>query len=292
MLTLSDNTPGYLLEKSQMIYTVVFTALFSIFLFIITLPFSKGFLAMMGDIEAFNFCIVVYVISLLVVVISKRLMYVRGKKGDMHFSSYILWDLTEVLVVSLTYTLLIEYGTRSGYFDPGRSFPVVFVMSFVYCLLSLGIPYLLAGMYFDIQAKDNIIRMTNFADVVSDEPVPAAEEQKITLFDNSGSLKFSVSASNLYYIESDDNYIKVWYMDNGQTLKQYMLRCRLKTVEESFRDSSLVRCHRKYIVNISKVRVLSKERGGYYLDMGTELIEPIPVTKTYEEAVLAKFNSR
>ena len=30
-----------------------------------------------------------------------------------------------------------------------------------------------------------------------------------TLFDNNGSLKLSLSLDNLYYIESDDSYIKV-----------------------------------------------------------------------------------
>ena len=134
--------------------------------------------------------------------------------------------------------------------------------------------------------------MINYGNVVSDEVLPSHEEQKITLFDNSGVMRLSVSASNLYYIESDDNYIKVWYLDNKEVLKQYMLRCRLKTVEDSFRDSELVRCHRKYIVNMSKVRVLSREKGGYYLELDSDLIDPIPVTKTYEETVLARFNAR
>ena len=71
-----------------------------------------------------------------------------------------------------------------------------------------------------------------------------------------------------------------------------MLRCRLKTVEESFAESDLVRCHRKYIINISKVQVLSKEKDGYQLDLGVESIGAVPVSKTYEAAVLSRFNSR
>ena len=62
-----------------------------------------------------------------------------------------------------------------------------------------------------------------------------------------------------------------------------------KTIEESFRDSDLVRCHRKYIVNMSKVRVLSREKGGYFLELDSDLIDPIPISKTYEEAALARF---
>lgn len=75
-------------------------------------------------------------------------------------------------------------------------------------------------------------------------------------------------------------------------MKQYMLRCRLKTIEDSFADSGLVRCHRKYVVNMQKVSLLTSEKDGYYIDLGIEGVNPIPITKTYESAVLARFNSR
>ena len=101
-----------------------------------------------------------------------------------------------------------------------------------------------------------------------------------------------MNPDNLYYIESDDNYIKVWYTDNKGDLKQYMLRCRLKTVEESFKGSSLVRCHRKYIVNLSKVSMLRKESDGYVLDLANEEIQPISITKTYTDAVLSHFTDQ
>ena len=128
----------------------------------------------------------------------------------------------------------------------------------------------------------------SYDNVVTDEPT-TPDTQKITLFDNNGSLKLSLSLENLYYIESDDNYIKVWYTDSKGDLKQYMLRCRLKTVEESFRGSALVRCNRKYIVNIRKVKVLRKESDGYVLDLDNEAIPTLPVTKTYTDTVLSHF---
>lgn len=133
----------------------------------------------------------------------------------------------------------------------------------------------------------------NYENVVTDEPArPESQKQKITLFDNSGALKLSLNPENLYYIESDDNYIKVWYTDSKGDLKQYMLRCRLKTVEESFKGSSLVRCHRKYIVNLSKVSMLRKESDGYVLDLANEEIQPITVTKTYTDTVLSHFTEQ
>ena len=130
----------------------------------------------------------------------------------------------------------------------------------------------------------------SYENVVTDEPIkPDTKMQKITLFDNSGALKLSLNPDNLYYIESDDNYIKVWYTDSKGDLKQYMLRCRLKTVEESFKGSGLVRCNRKYIVNINKVAMLRKESEGYVLDLANETIPPLPVTKTYTDTILSWF---
>ena len=42
---------------------------------------------------------------------------------------------------------------------------------------------------------------------------------------------------------------------------------------------------------MDKVKVLRKEKEGYELDLDNDLIPPIPVTKTYEADVLARFNS-
>ena len=50
-----------------------------------------------------------------------------------------------------------------------------------------------------------------------------------------------------------------------------------------------MRCHRKYIVNIKKVKVLRKESEGYLLELDNEAIQPLTVTKTYTDTVLSHF---
>ena len=149
-------------------------------------------------------------------------------------------------------------------------------------------------MYFAIVDKNRTIRLMSSKGVVTEDApednMTKKEEYQFSLFDNSGALKLSIKSSNLYYIESDDNYIKVWYTDSKGELKMYMMRCRLKTVEDNFRDSSLIRCHRKYVVNADKVKVLRKESEGYLLDLDNESIPPLVVTKTYLDNVLARFS--
>ena len=185
---------------------------------------------------------------------------------------------------------------NSGAFECGiidlqdRTFLEIYLNAAVYSFVSLIIPAVIAGMYFTIIDKNNTIRLMNYRNVVTDQPVDVREEQKVTLFDNNGVLKMVVNLENLYYIEANDNYVIVWYTDSKGAMKKYMIRCRLKTIEESFKGSSLVRCHRQYIINIDKVKVLRKEKDGYELVLDSDLIAPIPVTKTYSANVLSMFN--
>ena len=281
-----DKIPGYLLGKYQLIGTVTFSVLFAVVFLNIYIPFSDTAWFGLGDSVMFLLTIVFTGAAIMTLILSRLLMYRSKKLFEMTYAGYTLWCILEIVFICGFYTWLTIDLTA----PVDESVWKTFGRSLLYGTIALGVPYLISGMYFAIIDKNNTIRLMNYENVVTDEPVrPDTQMQKITLFDNSGTLKLSLSPENLYYIESDDNYIKVWYTDSKGELKQYMLRCRLKTVEESFKGSGLVRCNRKYIVNIHKVNTLRKESEGYFLDLANEAIPPIPVTKTYTDTVLSYF---
>ena len=283
--------PDYLRGKYQLIGTVTFTSFFSIVFMLVSIPFSHNAWFKLGASQAFAFTAVFFVLSLLLVILSKKLMYATRTLFKMTYLQYLLWNMGEVVLICVLYTALSVQGEALGIIEIEKdSITRIFLNAFVYCFISLYIPYIIAGMFFAIVDKNKTIRLMNLNDVVSDEPETRKDARKITLYDNSGVMKLSISLSNLYFIESDDNYIMVWYEDSKGEMKKYMLRCRLKTVEASFKGSSLVRCHRKYIVNMDKVKVLRKEKDGYELDLDSDAIPPISITKTYSENVLARFN--
>ena len=284
-MNLNTKIPGYLLGKYQLIGTVTFAVLFAVVFLNIYIPFSETAWFRLGNSAMFLKTLIFAAISICMLIVSRMLMYQSKKSYEMTYVGYIIWCLMEIVIISGFYT-----WTTMGIFPLTDETRIdIFSRAFLYSSIALGIPYLIAGMYFAIIDKNNTIRLMSYENVVTDEPVKAEAQQKITLFDNSGALKLSLNLENLFYIESDDNYIKVWYSDNKGELKQYMLRCRLKTVEESFKESGLVRCHRKYIVNIKKVSMLHKESDGYVLELCREEIPPISVTKTYTDIVLGHF---
>ncbi len=282
---MNKKLPGYLLEKNRLVGTVTFSVLFALIFLNLYIPFSDTAWFGLGNSQTFLFTAGFAFISILIMVISRTVMYHTSRLWEFTYLGYVLWCIMEVLLICAFYTFVTVDVVRSG----GGGWIQVFSRALLYGSISLIIPYILTGMYFTIMEKNKTIRLMNSPDVVSDEQVSSKAEGKITLFDNSGALRLSVRTSNLYYIESDDNYIKVWYMDSGGELKTYMMRCRLKTVEQSFQDTSLVRCHRKYIVNLDKVKVLRREKDTYYLELDCDSIPPLSVSKTYTGAVLDRF---
>ena len=292
---MNKKLPGYLLGKYQLIGTVTFSVLFALVFLNIYIPFSETAWFGLGGSMMFVQTVVFVSSSIALLIISRMLMYQTRKLFELTYIEYIVWCFLEVASIAGVYTWITTDVIANEALEAmmGGGGWTIYRRSFMYVLIALGMPYILSGMYFAIIDKNNTIRLMNYEHVVTDEPQkPVAELQKITLFDNSGALKMSISPENLYYIESDDNYIKVWYTDSKGVLQNYMLRCRLKTVEDSFKGSGLIRCNRKYIVNLSKVSMLRKENDGYYLDLSNETIPPLPVTKTYTDSVLAYFTEQ
>jgi hypothetical protein len=87
--------------------------------------------------------------------------------------------------------------------------------------------------------------------------------------------KIETGEHELLFIESADNYSTFYIPGNGEIKKQ-MLRGSLKRMEEQAQHGSLYRCHRTYIVNLSKVISVSGNAQGYRLHFNeTELTVPV-----------------
>lgn len=286
MSFLSKQVPDYFRGKRQLVHTVMFTVLFALVFLIVALPFSTGSWMALGRSWNFLYTAGFIVLSGAIIAVSRTIMYKTRNRLRLTYLWYILWCIGEILAIVLIYSFM----TIGILGEPWDEFFWIFGRALVYGSFALVIPYVLCGLYYAVQDRDRIIRLMDYRNVVSDESVPASRTDKITLIDASGVMKLCVSASNLYLIESNDNYIIVRYTDSRNEMQSYMMRCRLKTVEESFKGSSLVRCNRSTIVNIDKVKVVRKEKDGYVLELDSELISPIPITKTYAGPVLGKFN--
>jgi len=166
--------------------------------------------------------------------------------------------------------------------DP-RLFTDLVKSSSRYTALVLLLPYSALWLYFSWrEKKEQIERMVEMQSVLPNT------RDMIPFYDEKGILKFSVKKENLLYIESAENYVSVCYLNKGRVSK-YLLRDTLKKVEESLAGTDMIRCHRSYMVNFDKVKVIKKERDGLKLELDNPTVSDIPVSKTYVKTVMDTF---
>jgi len=150
--------------------------------------------------------------------------------------------------------------------------------------LVLLLPYSVLWLYFSWRDKqEQILRLADLNAVTSNI------KDMIPFYDDKGVLRFSVKKENLLYIESAENYVSVCYL-NKDKVSKYLLRETLKKVEENFAGTDVIRCHRSFIVNFEKVKVIRKEKDGLMLELDTPSVSDIPVSKTYVGSVMQTFS--
>ncbi|MEO0734569.1 MAG: LytTR family DNA-binding domain-containing protein, partial [Bacteroidota bacterium] len=94
-----------------------------------------------------------------------------------------------------------------------------------------------------------------------------------------GDGSFTVDAATLLFCESRQNYVRCVYLSEGEVREQ-TIRATLTGVAEQLRGSTLLRCHRSYLVNVEHIRQAQGNAQGLRLELiGTD--EEVPVSRTY-----------
>lgn len=151
--------------------------------------------------------------------------------------------------------------------------------------LILLLPYAISWLYFAWQDKKEQVEK-----MADEKIIPAGSSlDMIAFYDEKQELRFSVKKESLLYLESSENYISICYLNKGKT-STYLLRNTLKKMEELFAETDIIRCHRSYMVNFEKVKVIRKERDGLVLELDAPSAIDLPVSRTYVDSVMQTFS--
>jgi hypothetical protein len=271
--------PSYLNQKQNIIRLVLFTSLFALVFINIYSPFGADRWYNLTRLEFFTYSSLTILVGVLVVVISRIVMYHISKKLSIYLWQYLIWIGAEILLMALAYALFEKFFLKDI-----RIFSDLIRISSRNTALVLLLPYSISWLYFSWRdKKEQIERLAD---------LPAYSENSwnmIPFYDEKGILKFSIKKENLLYLESAENYVNICYLNKGKVSK-YLLRDTLKKIEENFSGSEIIRCHRSYIVNFEKVKVIRKDKDGLRLEFDNPSVTDIPVSKTYVTAVMQTFS--
>lgn len=175
---------------------------------------------------------------------------------------YALWSFAEVAVFccfAALYMALV-YGDY-GYFPAlGKCLCIAFAI--------LPYPYALNAILFALIRPDE---------------VTAAEEDLVRFADSTGRLKLVIAHDVILYIEAQENYVSIHYLE-GEQQKEYTLRQSMRGIEELMDRHGIIRCQRSFFVNPRHVTVLRRDKEGFIqaeLDVANG--KSVPVSPKYYE---------
>jgi len=268
-------------DKNMNKLPAIFTALRSNLTFILAMPvFWLCFVLLyqpssivellhMGK-ELLNFNTTIIMCILLgVMIVSRSVLMVLHRTLNLNWWKFIVWEMAELLTMSLFTALYLTlmYRGEFAYFQMvGQClFYLLMITIFPYVIFNLSFAYI-ALLEQDTIYDDSLMRFV----------------------DSTQKLKLMIASSAVLYVEADENYVHVRYME-GEKQKDYPLRASMKSLEELMQKHGLIRCQRSYYINPQHIKVLRRDKEGM---ISAELDVPnqksIPVSPRYYDS-LAKW---
>jgi DNA-binding LytR/AlgR family response regulator len=224
-----------------------------------------------------------YIISLIILgfitlITSRVLFYKTHKRKPLTFKNFCTWIILEIVSIILVLSVFAWSINEPN----TRSFTTIIERTTISVFSVLFIPYLVSWLYFSLKEKEKELK-----EVLAESEEAQLEDVKglVNFSDEKGVLRMSLRAEDLLYLKSADNYVYIYYLNNKKEIVNYLLRNTLKNIEENNSNTNLIRCHRFYMVNSRNVKLLRKAKDGLLLELDTESLCEIPVSKTYLPAV-------
>ena len=284
MLIWEKEIPQYLTKKSIITRTTIFTGLFALAFINIYSPFGVERWVKQDDIQLnqlqlFLYSSFVILTGMVVIVLSRIIMFQVARKQKINYGLYSIWIFIEITSMAAVYTVYVKYILADH-----REFYDIAVLTLKNTALILLLPYTVLWLYFAYREKTKQLEELSSAGAIK---VPV--DKMIPFYDENGKLKFSVLLDDLLYLEASDNYVSIHYVNNDKVAK-YMVRNTLKTLEQKLENYDVVRCHRSFLVNFNKVKILKREKDGLFLELNAPNGLTLPVSKTYVTSIVESFS--
>lgn len=270
------NIPNFLTDKNKIIQFLLFVAIFALIFITIYKPFgSIRWLENTSFNVFFLYTSALVILGFIILSLSRLILYKLQTRKILSLKHYIIWISIEIILISIACSIL-------GYsmsVEEKKNFIIIFERTILYTISILFLPYLISWLYFSLKEKEQALKNINTQNTTIEDP---NGQVLLNFYDKKGNLCLSVKQDNLLYIESYDNYISIYYIDNDKITK-FLIRNSLSNIEKTYSQYKLQRCHRSFLVNMDKIKVIRKQKDGFKIELDFENAQIIPISKTYYE---------
>lgn len=277
--------PSFIYKRSNQIAMIIFVPIFALLFITIYRPFNfehidedTGLLTWLNisrEVLVQLITLGFIFVGMAVVAVSRWIMGVYTRKRELSYMQYISWVAFEILIMALIFTIAALFT------DTPKPVTTLFYNSLVKTILILLIPYVMCYIYFIWQERVAQLRLIRER-LAEDET--ALQAAYVQIYDEKGEMRLSVRREHLFLLESADNYVCVWYINNNSP-KKVLVRNTLTKVAKQLESTHIQRCHRSYIINLDLIKVMRREKEGIFVEFGVEGVPDVPISKTYVESI-------
>lgn len=278
--------PKLILQRRFLLQSVLFVSLFSMLFMALYQPSLAYTTTWFGfhSWKQAGVTALFYAVAISTLILSKILLSNYSDEHDVSVRRLLVWHIAEFFVIAA------EYYFFTVYFKLGSVEIPQLLLRIPLCVaLILAIPYTIIWFYAQYKAKKEELEL--FKVTHKREIMESTDHPLIQFRDSQGKHKMSLSENSIFYIESQDNYVQIYYDLEGK-LSSYLLRCSTQKIEEDLEGTSIIRCRRSFLVNTSKIVRYGKERGHLTITLDQPSGKTITVTPAYYRTILSRLDSR
>lgn len=277
--------PSFIYKRSNQIAMIIFVPIFALLFITIYRPFNfahidedTGLLTWLNisrEVLVQLITLGFIFVGMAVVAVSRWIMGVYTRKRELSYMQYISWVAFEILIMALIFTIAALFT------DTPKPVTTLFYNSLVKTILILLIPYVMCYIYFIWQER--VAQLRHIRERLAEDET-ALQAAYVQIYDEKGEMRLSVRREHLFLLESADNYVCVWYINNNSP-KKVLVRNTLTKVAKQLESTHIQRCHRSYIINLDLIKVMRREKEGIFVEFGVEGVPDVPISKTYVENI-------
>ncbi|MFH0760260.1 MAG: LytTR family DNA-binding domain-containing protein [Bacteroidota bacterium] len=276
-MNLRQTIPDYFVRPRSTVIQIIFTSLFAYAFILMYHPFGSQNWYDVNQ-GQFAFYAGFLVVLGMVVVIGSRIIMTRiRKRWRITIAGYALMIALEVIAMAGFYMMIEKVFLKDS-----RYWFEVYYTAIQKTSLILLIPYLISLLYFAWEDKKQKLERLLVQRKQEEGP------RFVIFHDENGEIRLTIKLDDLIYIEANENYVFIHYLEDNKP-GRFLLRNSMKKIEEQLSDYPVVRCHRSYIINLIRVRLVKKNRTGFTARMISPEELNIPVSDRYWHEVQSRF---
>ncbi len=215
-------------------------------------------------------------VGMIILISSRLILYRVSQKRELTDLQYAVWLIGEIFLLTFILTLWAYFLNPDG-----PSFLDMGFRMFVNIISILAIPYTIGTLLEILRLKNRKLAESENRKI----KVVGSQPTTINFYDRNGKFTISIKKEDILYIKSADNYVEIFYLDEGKVMNQ-LLRNSLRNIENMFVSAGLIRCHRLYVVNMQKVKLVKRSKESILVLELSETTESIPVSSTYTKSIM------